>query len=193
MGFTARPVVGGVFLQLLYDKGVWSKWASRDMTKAASWAPMPKLPIVTEVVKTAATEPANWSYTFTKPEDNWSSANFDVSPWSTGKSGFGTEGTPNATVHTKWSTPDIWLTREIDVSKELIPQLQWLVHHDEDTEIYINGQLAAKFSGYSVQYDLRPISTEARKLFKPGRNRIAVHCHQTSGGQFIDVGLATVN
>jgi hypothetical protein len=26
-GFTARPVVGGVFLQLLYDRALWQKWA----------------------------------------------------------------------------------------------------------------------------------------------------------------------
>ena len=40
--FTARPVVGGVFLQLLYDKTVWQKYASRDKTKAANWAPLPQ-------------------------------------------------------------------------------------------------------------------------------------------------------
>lgn len=39
--FTARPVVGGVFLQLLYDQAVWKKWASRDKTKASGWAPIP--------------------------------------------------------------------------------------------------------------------------------------------------------
>jgi len=44
VGFTARPVVGGVFAQLLYDKAVWKKWASRDKTKAANWAPIPPLP-----------------------------------------------------------------------------------------------------------------------------------------------------
>ena len=42
-GFTARPVVGGVFAQMLYDKAVWKKWASRDKTKAANWAPIPPL------------------------------------------------------------------------------------------------------------------------------------------------------
>ena len=41
VGFTGRPVVGGVFLEMLYDQPVWHKYASRDKTKAASWAPMP--------------------------------------------------------------------------------------------------------------------------------------------------------
>lgn len=44
VGFTARPVVGGVFVQMLYDKTVWQKYAKRDETKAAGWAPMPTMP-----------------------------------------------------------------------------------------------------------------------------------------------------
>jgi len=40
-GFTARPVVGGVFLQMLYQKEAWKKYAGRDLTKASAWAPMP--------------------------------------------------------------------------------------------------------------------------------------------------------
>jgi len=43
VGFTARPVVGGVFLQMLYDQPVWRKYAGRDKTKAANWAPMPMI------------------------------------------------------------------------------------------------------------------------------------------------------
>ena len=39
-GFQARPVVGGVFLRLLYDGAVWKKWAGREKTKAANWAPL---------------------------------------------------------------------------------------------------------------------------------------------------------
>lgn len=41
VGFTARPVIGGVFLQMLYDKQTWAKHAARDRTKASSWAPLP--------------------------------------------------------------------------------------------------------------------------------------------------------
>jgi len=41
-GMHARPVIGGVFLRLLYDKEVWNKWATRDKTKSSGWAPFPK-------------------------------------------------------------------------------------------------------------------------------------------------------
>ncbi len=39
-GFQARPVVGGVFLRLLYEASVWKKWAARETVKAANWAPL---------------------------------------------------------------------------------------------------------------------------------------------------------
>jgi len=41
VGFTGRPVIGGVFIQMLYDKEVWQKYARRDRAKATGWAPMP--------------------------------------------------------------------------------------------------------------------------------------------------------
>jgi len=43
-GFQARSVVGGVFIKVLYDGAVWQKWAGRDITKAANWAPIPAPP-----------------------------------------------------------------------------------------------------------------------------------------------------
>lgn len=86
------------------------------------------------------------------------------------------------------------MVRDIQLTEDQIKSnLNWMVHHDEDTEIYINGHLAVKFRGYSVQYELRPLTKEAQTSLKAGSNRIAIHCHQTSGGQYIDVGLATVD
>jgi hypothetical protein len=40
-GFTARPVVGGLFLRALYDSAMWKKYASRDKTKTTRWAALP--------------------------------------------------------------------------------------------------------------------------------------------------------
>ena len=52
-GFTARPVVGGVFLRMLYDKSVWDKYAGHDQTKASNWAAIPKPPVITMIVPAA--------------------------------------------------------------------------------------------------------------------------------------------
>ena len=64
-----------------------------------------------------------------------------------------------------------------------------LVHHDEGTEVFVNGQLVAELQGYSTQYEVVVLETPKADTLKAGTNIMAVHCHQTAGGQFIDVHL----
>jgi nickel-dependent lactate racemase len=69
-------------------------------------------------------------------------------------------------------------------------QLDVLLKHDEDAEIYINGVLAATASGFNDVYAAIPMSTAARATLKPGIAVIAAHCRNTVGGQGIDIGIA---
>ncbi len=189
-GFQARSVVGGVFLQMLYKPGVWKHWASRDKTKAANWAPLPKIPKMVMVVPTSENIPIPWRYTTEHPPDDWLRPDFDASAWNDGPGGFGTQGTPGAVVRTEWKTSDIWLRREFALPDRKWNEPQLRLHHDEDAEVYIDGILAAKIAGYVTDYETVPITTQARTALGPGKHLLAVHCKQTTGGQFIDVGLA---
>ncbi len=194
-GMHARPVIGGVFIKMLTDRAVWKKWASADKTKVGNWAPLPEMARLklTTVIPTAQTEPGQWRYTTQQPASNWTAPDFDAGVWPEGRASFGTDGTPGAIVHTVWNTGDIWLRREITLPKQNFPNLQFYADHDEDVEIYVNGILASSESGFTTGYVPLDIRPAALALLKLGATvTVAVHCHQTAGGQNIDVGLVNV-
>ncbi len=148
------------------------------------------LPQFADVLVTSQEEPQTWRYTFQKPADNWFKPEFDASAWKEGKGGFGTRNTPGSAVRTEWNTPEIWIRRDVDMPTTAKPEkLALLMHHDEDAEVYINGVLAAKVAGFTTSYEDVEMTPEGRKALKPGKNVIAVHCRQTGGGQYIDLGL----
>ena len=191
-GMHARPVVGGFFVKMLTDRAIWNKWASGDTVKAAGWAPLPKPPTITVIVPAADKQPAKWSYTTSQPATDWMNQQYDDSSWKLGQSGFGTVNTPGAVIGTVWQTDDIWLRRVIDLPVENYDELEAWLHHDEDAEVYINGVLALKAGGFITSYDAFPLTPQGRAALKPGKNLIAIHCHQTTGGQYIDFGLVDV-
>ena len=132
---------------------------------------------------------ARWKYTMENPGTNWFESDFDATNWREGISGFGTESAPGAYLNTAWKTPDIWLRQQFTLAPEETRGLKLRVYHDEDASIYLNGVLAVKFSGFITDYDEVEISKEAAAALRAGVNTIAVHCHQTKGGQAIDVGI----
>ncbi len=149
-------------------------------------------PIVEAIVPTSQKQPQTWRYTTSKPVDGWQDVGFDDSAWQQGQGGFGTEGTPGAVVRTEWNTSDIWLRRTFELKNTKLDHAQLDIHHDEYTEVYINGQLVAKLGGYTTSYAPVPLDTKARLALKPGLNCLAVHCRQTTGGQYIDAGIVSV-
>jgi len=148
---------------------------------------------IDEVLATSEMAGQHWSYTTTKPADDWMKPDFDNAKWSTGYGGFGEKTTPGSVVRLEWKTPDIWLRRTVEIEKRDWHRPMLRAHWDEDTEVYFNGKLAAKMSGYSTQYGRVGLTKEGREqLAKGGKLTIAVHTHQTGGGQYIDLGIVDV-
>lgn len=141
------------------------------------------------LLATADTEPQEWRHTTEKPADGWQAADFDDSSWQTGRSGFGTRETPNTHVNTEWSSGEIWLRRDFELAELPQGRLLLKIFHDEDARVFLNGREIASLGGYVSNYVLIDLDAEAAAALKKGRNTLAVHCRQTEGGQYIDVGL----
>ncbi|MEO7719548.1 MAG: sugar-binding domain-containing protein [Capsulimonas sp.] len=110
----------------------------------------------------------------------------DASAWKTGPAGFGHDSN---SVRTEWTTDDIWIRREIDLPANLPAKLAVSIIHGDDAQVYINGVLAADAPDYAGQYTDIAMTDAGRAALKPGKNVIAVHCHNRVGGQFIDMGI----
>lgn len=137
-----------------------------------------------------ATGPAPiWRYTTSMPGDGWEQTTYDDTLWKSGEAGFGTDP-PGSRSRTSWTNDDIWLRSSFVLKEDDNRGLKLHVYHDEDVEVYINGTRIFSEPGHTTEYKVYPISPEARKAFHTGSNTIAVHCHQTAGGQYIDVGLS---
>jgi di/tricarboxylate transporter len=114
-----------------------------------------------------------WRYTTSTPR-SWYENKYDDVKWSEGPGGFGTADAPELRTFTEWMTPEIWLRRSCDLPT--IPQDPGFhVYHLQDTEIYINGHLAAELRGASDGYVRVPLSKDAAARLVEGKNLIAIH------------------
>ena len=170
---------------LTYDRAI----AKLDPTTAATanWNSRERKSRV--IVPNALYAHVTWKYTVNPPDRAWIKPVYDDSKWQSGVGGFGTEGTPGSVVNTTWDTNDIWLRREFVLDAPDLRGARIQIHHDEDAEVYLNGVLALQTTGYITGYEDVAPNTAALATLKTGTNTLAVHCHQTKGGQYIDVGI----
>ena len=130
-----------------------------------------------------------WKYTVNQPDSDWTKPGYDDSKWQSGIGGFGANGTPGSVINTPWEENDIWLRREFVLSASDLRGLRIQLHHDEDAEVYFNGVLATQAPGFITSYEEVAPEPAALATLMTGTNTLAVHCHQTKGGQYIDVGI----
>jgi hypothetical protein len=148
-----------------------------------------EFPELRAIAPTSEVEGVTWSSTTEAPADGWTEPGFDDASWREGPGGFGTSGTPGAVVRTEWTSDDIWLRRRFAWDGAAAGELAALLHHDEDVEVFLNGEELLSARGFTTGYELWPLGERGRGLLRPGENVLAVHCRQTTGGQYVDLGL----
>ncbi len=118
---------------------------------------------------------------------------YDSNSWSKGKVGFGGQKPPDLTINTQWTTPDIWIRKEFEIPDGKLPKNPVLyIFYDDIAKVYINGIQVDnnQFDHFLTTYAAHDIDP---KLFKAGKNVIAIHCHQIGGDQGIDAGIIDVS
>jgi hypothetical protein len=148
-----------------------------------------------ETLPTSEDSVRTWHYITDPPDYGWHidgeydyNTPFQGSVWKEGEAPFGNE---SKGVNTVWDNNNIWIRSGFNLEyKPLNPHIKIL--HDDEVEVYINGELAYKSRKGNTYYELVPFSWRGRAAIKAGENVISVHCHKAtgeSGGQLIDVGI----
>lgn len=152
----------------------------------------PPVFLVKTLLPTSERQARTWRYSLDQPKDGWEQPDFDDSAWRAAPAGFGEKTTPGSVVRTDWKTSGIWIRQNFTLESADAANPCLRIHHDEDAEVYVNGRLVAKLDGYSTSYEEIEFAEGARQVLKQGKNTLAVHCRQTGGGQYIDVGIVDV-
>lgn len=121
------------------------------------------------------------------PADGWEKADFDDSKWRTGRGAFGTRDQDY--IHTPWSetNSDLYLRRTFDLTEEDLKEDLYIIYsHDDVFFMYVNGVKVAD-TGETWVNGVR--MKVANGLLKPGKNIIATHTHNTTGGAYTDFGV----
>lgn len=147
--------------------------------------------IIPETVVPMADEgPWTGAISRTKPADGWQRPDFDDSKWQRAEAAF---GSPDLSfIRTRWSEEhsDLYVRRTVNLAeKDLTGDLFMIYSHDDVFHLYINGtEIASTGETWREGVQLQ-LTGDMKKLLRPGKNVIAAHCHNTTGGAYTDFGL----
>lgn len=142
----------------------------------------------TTLVPTSEEKNYEAKYVETKPNDGWENIDYNDTSWKTGNAPFGDDKSSNKTV---WNTSDIWYRRVFSINKLNLKKIYLKLNHDDNVEVYLNGEKIYSKTGWSDKFNYYEISDGARKKLKTGKNVLAIHCANTAGGSHLDAGLVT--
>ena len=130
--------------------------------------------------------------TFTKQNGSaWTRLNFDDSGWEQKQGALGASN-EYPYVRTDWrgNNTDVYVRRIMTLTADdLAKDLYVKYSHDDVFELYINGNRVVQTGETWLQGEVAPLTAEAKASLKEGDNIVAAHCHNTTGGSYIDFGV----
>ncbi|WP_153796658.1 glutaminase family protein [Foetidibacter luteolus] len=128
-------------------------------------------------------------YTETEPAEGWEQEGFNDATWKTGTAPFADnksiKGTP-------WFSKNIWVRRTFTLSQTNFNKLYLKIKHDDNAEVYLNGEKVYSYVGWLGKFDYIPLEDAIKSKLKKGKNVLAIHVANTAGGAWLDAGIANV-
>ena len=122
---------------------------------------------------------------------NWTQRSFNDSSWASEKAAWGTPNEyPN--VHNSWTATnsDIYVRRTVTLTADDLKKDLWIqFSHDDVFELYVNGTQVISTGETWIQGETHQLTAQEKAKLVVGDNILAAHCHNTSGGAYIDFGL----
>ncbi|MWB96088.1 DUF4965 domain-containing protein [Flavobacterium sp. GA093] len=140
------------------------------------------------VLATADEENYSVKYTEQSPSLNWFNADFNDASW---KSGIAPFSDDDSKAKTSWKSKHLWTRRTFDLKDKNFDKLFLKLRHDDNVQVYLNGEKIYDVSGWKHQYKYIAIDKAVIAKLKAKNNVLAVHIENTAGGSWLDSGLAT--
>jgi hypothetical protein len=138
------------------------------------------------ILPAADEAPNKCRFTEIQPADGWVSQQFNDDIWTTGEAPFTDE---KASAKTLWTSKNIWIRRTFALNNTNIDKLFLKLHHDDNVEVYLNGEKVYTKEGWTNDFELIPLSDVVKNKLKKDGNILAIHCANTAGGAYLDAGL----
>ena len=138
------------------------------------------------IIPSGDERPFEAPYTETQPANGWMTTGFNDAAWKKGIAPFGDN---EYMAKTLWKSQDIWMRRSFVWNGGDMNGLFLKLIHDDNAEIYLNGEKIYSHTGWLGKYHYIPLPESAAKKLVKGKNVLAVHVANTAGGASLDVGI----
>ena len=132
--------------------------------------------------------PGGWRFTTDSPGEAWTEVSFYENGWKSVSNAVGSAYKPGTVIRTAWEPSGLWM-RKVDEIAGSVTRARITYVSDEPFDLYLNGRPVLQVDlpvSHPQAFDFGP---DALKLFKPGKNVLAVCSHQKPGGRPPEIGL----